>query len=110
MDKPTGSLLKRIVLMTVDGIRKRRWETGLVLLILLISLSLTGILACATGPIYPAGVKEEVRMNRLRMSRFLELMKEGKTTPEQNAKMLEANFKAWRDLETAMHRGDKEGE
>lgn len=93
---------KEFVNMALTGIGKRRWAVAV--LILMCVATTLGLIGCAYAatPTYPAGMVQEVNNNALRLNRYLELKKQGKTSPEQDQKMLEANAKAWNSLHNTM--------
>lgn len=90
----------------IECIQKRKWAVIILLLVLMAQSSF--LLSCTMKPRYPQGVAEEVRADRLRIERYVELMDDGKTTPEQDQKMIKATLKAFRGLEYAMFRDDTE--
>ena len=97
----------RYAVMAIDRIRERRWAVATLVFLLVVSVVTTLTVAgCNTAPVYPPGVASEVRDNKLRLERYLELRAEGKTTPEQDARMLEACKKAFTALDTVMSKGD----
>lgn len=101
--------MKDFIIMAVDKVRERRWATALLMLLLVGSIATTLLVSCAqTAPSYPAGVAVEVQQDRMRVERYIELMKQGKTTRTQDQQMIESCFRVFQSLETVMTKDDKE--
>lgn len=92
----------------IDQIRKKRWAVAALLLVVMFQFSL--LLSCAYGPVYPESVAQEVKTDRMRIERYIELMDEGKTTREQDQRMLKACLKTFQALEFIMFRGKEKKE
>lgn len=56
------------------------------------------VTGCVSSPNYPPEFKRIVTENHARQSRYVDLMKAGKTKPEEDKAMHEANLSAWKAL------------
>ena len=58
--------------------------------------------SCVSGPSYPPAFRAEIKANHLRNAKFLELMRDGKTSKLQDIDMQRANADAWKKLSEIM--------
>ncbi|MCB0383916.1 MAG: hypothetical protein KDD43_00885 [Bdellovibrionales bacterium] len=68
----------------------------------LTALLLITLAGCVSGPSYPPEFRNEIKANHLRNSRYLELMRDGKTSKIQDIDMQRANADAWKKLSEIM--------
>jgi|GEM_PF-1886761 len=75
-------------------------RTTLLMLVLALVVGLSG---CCT---ISQEVKDEVHLSYLRQGKYISLMEEGKTTPEQDQRMLKANLKVFAALDLKINENE----